>query len=134
MPFVGGAVARAGYKVLVLCAEEFQPPADSFHGLDDVIFAPNDDSGAPFTKTQKAIAIAAASLVATHMRRKKHVLVTCMMGKNRSGLVTALALHFATGRSGRECVDIVKSKRPNALLNPDFVRYLEQLPTRRLAG
>lgn len=133
MPIEGDAVAKGGYRVLVLCAEEYQPPAANFPGLEDVLYAPNDDSGAPFTALQQVIATMAAHRVADYVRRRKHVLVTCAMGKNRSGLVTALALHFVSGKSGRECVAHVRRKRPIALSNEDFVCYLEKLPPRRLA-
>lgn len=133
MPVEGPELAEAGFRVLVLCAEEYQPAAALFPRLE-IIYAPNDDSGAPFTALQKAIANMAAHRVADYVERRKHVLVTCMMGKNRSGLVTALALHHLTGWSGRRCVEHVKAKRPIALSNEEFTAYIEKLPARRKAG
>lgn len=132
MPVEGSELGKAGFRVLVLCAEEYQPPAARFPRLE-VIYAPNDDSGQPFTALQAAIANMAAHRVADYVRRKQHVLVTCMMGKNRSGLVTALALHHLTGWSGKDCVARVRAKRPIALSNEAFVHYLEKMPARRLA-
>lgn len=132
-PIEGDALARSGIRVLVLCAQEHQPPAANFHGLVDVIYAPNDDSGRPFTPTQRVIAKMAAYRVADYVRRKQTVLVTCWMGLNRSGLVSALAVHYLTGMSGRDCVALVKRKRRDALTNPDFVRFLDALPPRRFA-
>lgn len=131
-PIEGDAVARAGYRVLVLCADEYQPAKAYFEGLDDVIYAPNDDGGRPvFTPLQKVTAQIAAARVADYVRRKKHVLVTCMMGRNRSGLVSALALHELYGWSGIRCVQHVQAKRPNALTNNDFVRFLRAIPSKQ---
>lgn len=123
-PLDGDAVARAGYRVLVLCADEFQPSHALFKGLDDVIYAPNDDGFGPFTQLQAAIARIAAGRVTDYVRRERHVLVTCMQGRNRSGLVTALALHNLYGWSGARCINFVRSKRENALTNDDFVQHL----------
>lgn len=133
VPLEGPSLARKGFRVLVLCADEFQPPADLFPGLE-VIYAPNDDSGAPFTALQQAIAVMASHRVANYMHQHQTVLVTCMQGRNRSGLVSALALHHITGWAGKDCVRRVQRKRPDSLANQDFVRYLEKLPARRLAG
>lgn len=132
-PIEGDAVARAGYRVLVLCADEYQVSHTLFKGLDDVIYAPNDDGFGPFTPIQATIARIAAGRVADYVRQKRHVLVTCMMGRNRSGLVTALALHNLYGWSGIRCVNFVQSKRENALTNDDFARYLRAIPSKQLA-
>jgi protein-tyrosine phosphatase len=134
VPEEGGAVARAGFKVLVLCADEYQPSDRLFHNLDEVIHAPNDDGLGPFTKIQKVIARLAANRVADHVRAKQHVLVTCMAGRNRSGLVTALALHKLYGWSGARCIHHVQAHRENALTNPDFVDYLKTLPVRKISS
>lgn len=130
MPIEGDAVAKAGYKVLVLCADEYQPPRDFFRGLDDVIYAPNDDGYRPFSPLQKVIATMAAGRVADFVRQKKNVLVTCMQGRNRSGLVSALALHNLYGWSGIRCIHHVQSQRMDALTNDEFVLYLSTIPAK----
>jgi protein-tyrosine phosphatase len=132
-PIEGDALARSGVRVLVLCAEEYQPPTSYFPGLLDVIYAPNDDSGRPFTPTQQIIAKMAAFRVADYVRRKQTVLVTCYQGRNRSGLVSALAIHYLTGMHGKDCVDLVRRKRKDALTNDDFVRFLRSIAPRRFA-
>jgi len=65
------------------------------------------------------------------------VLVTCVAGVNRSGLVVALAIHEFMGCSGKACIDLVRKNRkliysigPRALNNPYFVRVLEKLVER----
>jgi len=132
-PIEGTAVSKAGYRVLVLCADEYQPPIDRFVGLEDVIYAPNDDGLRPFSPLQKVTAQMAAGRVADYIRQGKNVLVTCMQGRNRSGLVTALALHNLYGWGGTRCVDHVQSRRANALTNDEFTRYLRSIPAKQFA-
>ncbi len=129
-PPVGSKIKVAGFQLLVLCAEEYQPPAYEFHGVD-VYHAPNQDNAllAP-SRDQLAIALAAATKVADILQTQRPVLVTCWMGLNRSGLVTALALHKSLGISGAEACALVKRVRPWALSNPQFVECLARIPRR----
>ncbi len=126
-PPTGPTLREMGFDVLVLCAREFQPPAKMFPGVT-VIHAPNDDdsSVAP-SREQLDKALQAARQVVEAVRADKNVLVTCYLGLNRSGLVTALALYFLTGWPGWKCVKTVKLQRPNALGNQSFVKLLERL-------
>ncbi len=117
--------------VIVLCAEELQfekgdPFLDEF---EEIIRAPNDD--AVLTRQQLAIAVSAAHKVVEHFKRGKTILVTCAQGRNRSGLVNAMALHMITGRPGKECIAIIQKCRENALTNPWFNRFLDQIPEKR---
>jgi protein-tyrosine phosphatase len=57
----------------------------------------------------------------------KRVLVHCIAGKNRSGLICALTVRRALGLSGAAAVAHVRHCRPGALTNPYFVEYLEKL-------
>jgi len=129
-PPVGDAVRKSGFDVLVLCAEEYQPPASAFPGVE-VIHAPNDDS--KLTRTQLAGALQAAHRAALALKQGKQVLVTCRVGWNRSGLVSALSLHLLTGKSGGECVGLVQRGREGALGNPYFVAALERLQSATVA-
>jgi protein-tyrosine phosphatase len=54
--------------------------------------------------------------------------VTCWAGRNRSGLVTAIALHKLTGFSGVQCVRIIRKARPLALTNLQFRAAIKALP------
>lgn len=125
-PPAGPALAAAGVRVLVLCAKEHQPPAESFPGVR-VIHAPNDDSGPPSSLDEMCGAVEAARLAAAWWRFGARVLVTCAMGLNRSGLVTALILKMLSGDSGRACVERVRSHRPGALSNRHFADFVERL-------
>jgi len=118
------------FEVIVLCAEEFQPKRSIFLRPQDrasVIYAPNDDSETPISKAQADIACRAARQAAHEYRSGKNILVSCMQGRNRSGLVSALTLHLLYGMSGAKTIEFIKSKVPNALMNPSFVKFLESV-------
>jgi protein-tyrosine phosphatase len=132
-PPEGSALRDAGFDVLVLCADEHQPYADRFPGVH-VIHAPNDDNPRRYPSEEER---RRACLVAMEVARRveeggQKVLVTCQMGMNRSGFVSALATHILTGFGGKKCVELVqKNRRPRAgfkpLCNPRFVEQLEAL-------
>lgn len=124
------AVCR-DFDVLVLCAQEHQPDAAAFPGVE-VLHVPFDDSGTPHP-SDFTTAESAALVVANRVRKGKRVLVTCWLGVNRSGLVTALSLYALTGMSGKAAVAHVKERRPIALRNPAFVAYVERLPAQERA-
>lgn len=130
-------VREAGFDMIVLCARELQLPPETFPGVD-VVHAPNDDSVAlPLTKEKLRIAIRAADAVARRIQDGGRVLVTCAAGLNRSGLVSALALHKLYGWAGDECVRTVRAKRVaskrhpgKALSNAEFVAAIRRLQAR----
>jgi protein-tyrosine phosphatase len=130
-PRPGRGLADAGFDVLVLCAREYQPTEASFPGLV-LINAPNDDH---YFVTREDLdgAVNAASQVAEHVKAGRKVLVTCLAGINRSGLVVALALHKVFGYSGQTCINLVRAKRrladgdDVALTNTIFVESLQKL-------
>ncbi len=129
-PPPGPHVRQAGFHTLVLCAMEYQIGSEHFPGVE-VIHAPNNDDGSPPTKEQFATAIRAARLITKRMKEQKRVLVTCLQGRNRSGLVSALTLYML-GMPARLAIDQVRTKRQrNALMNPHFVQALLNLQTER---
>ena len=146
-PAPGTTVRDAGFSAVVLCAAEYQPPQhvaetfrmfrqwpppaysvqDPFPGVH-VVYAPNDDDPDRFPSSKElTLAIRAARQTTLLLSRGKKVLVTCMQGRNRSGLVSALALHNLLGVSGLEAASMVQNKRPNSLMNPQFVLALSRL-------
>ena len=116
---------------MVLAAEEFQFPAGEFPGVA-VLHAPNNDDGSPLTREQLSIAVTAARQVAARIQDGQKVLSTCAAGVNRSGLVSALTLHFMYGWSGDMCIQVVRKKRKLsnrlALSNQFFTQALRRLP------
>jgi protein-tyrosine phosphatase len=124
-PPTGDALAKAGIDVLVLCAAENQDA--SVYNDIEVICAPGDDDPRVSRMMQFVpIWTKAAALVAERVRTGKNVLVTCMAGQNRSGMVTAIALHYLTGMTGEECVEHLQSRRMWALHNDTFAKYIEE--------
>ena len=125
------ALLHRQFDAVVLCAEEYQPDAAVFPGML-VLHAGFDDSGAPPTGKEIAVATRAGRNAARLLAVRRRVLVTCWLGLNRSGLVSALALHGLTGMSGQEAAGTVRRGRPGALNNAYFARLLEAIPARQV--
>ncbi len=128
-PPIGNFVRGRGFTHLALCAMEYQvgPPEEAFPGVT-VFYAPNDDA---FDGIGWALAkgvVETARKVATAVHAGGRVLVTCREGKNRSGIVSALAIVMLTGNPGFECAKIVQESRPRALRNPAFLDMLGGIP------
>lgn len=134
LPIPGDGVREAGFQVLVLCAREYQLEPENYPGVQ-VVHAPNDDSVQfPLTREKLSVAVTAARAVAKAVRAKQKTLVTCAAGLNRSGLVSALALHLLNGWAGDQCIMVVRKFRPRSrvhpgrsLSNPEFVMALNRL-------
>lgn len=127
LPPEGTYLSSIGFDVVVFCAKEYQPKPSWYGGMQ-VIHAPNDDdSSRSITQTELTRAAKAAGKVAKFVSSGKKVLVTCLAGRNRSGLVVALAMHKLTGMSGTEIVDHIQARRPLALTNKNFVEVLQKI-------
>lgn len=122
-PPPGDGLANAGIDVLVLAAAQHQD-ASLYPGVT-VICAPGDDD-ARRHRLDRFIDgwRSAAAQVVEHVKAGRNVLVTCMAGQNRSGLITALALRELTGWSGKRCVEHISRQRPHALNNATFANYI----------
>lgn len=131
-PAHGQDVKDAGFDVLVLCASGHQPSAEEFPGVR-VVRAPFDDHALNLSESETAWF--AARQVASALKKRRKVLVTCVAGINRSALVAALAIHERLGYSGKACMELVRGKRwvgnlRCALQNPHFARFLERLESK----
>jgi hypothetical protein len=127
-----GFAAPPEFDTLVLCAEELQSGSTAFSLLRpitgerrfriiDAGFDDSPDHG--LTPHEAWIAENAASRVVRELAAGRKVLVTCMAGRNRSGLVSALVLK-RMGWTARDAIRAVRDARENALTNESFVRYL----------
>ena len=67
--------------------------------------------------------------VVDDLRNKRRVLVHCIAGKNRSGLLSAMTVMKLNCCSGKRAMDTVRAARPIALINPAFSEYLEKTPS-----
>lgn len=122
-PPEGSAVRDGGFDILMLCAEEHQPSGSRFPGVH-VVHAPLDDGFLPPDEWRRARR--AGAVVARAVRSGYRVLVTCAMGRNRSGLVVALAL-IDMGVAPENVIARIQRKRDGALTNPHFVRALRRV-------
>lgn len=120
-PPEGEELGRAGFSLLVLCAQEYQPPSEAFPGVE-VVHVPFDDSSfmvSDITLLRLVRPAVLRTIMAVRSGRK--VLVTCHAGLNRSGLVTGLALRGLTGMPGAAVVRQLKDRRSLwALSNSQF--------------
>jgi protein-tyrosine phosphatase len=132
-PRLPHALRSAGFGTVVLCAHEIQPANALLLGIE-VLRCPLDDNGSGPSLSEWRRATRTAAQVARRVRSRRRTLVTCAQGRNRSGLVVALALHDLYGWSGAACVGIVQRLREGALTNPGFVRALRSLPERSHAA
>lgn len=129
VPPYGNALRDAKFSLVVLAAREYQPVPDRYPGVR-TLNVPLDDSLTP-SESELYAAGAAADTVSKYVRDGKKVLVTCMMGRNRSGLIVALTLMKLLGWNGKQAVAHIKARRANALTNSSFVSILERIQVRR---
>ncbi len=127
-PEKGATLKLAGFDSLVLCAEEYQPSAKVFPGVE-VHHAPLDDHPYELSDAEWLRIIEAAEFAMTSVHLGKRVLVTCWMGINRSGIVNAVAVMMLTGCKPRQAVRHLRRRRRKALSNTSFAQQLNVLPT-----
>lgn len=106
--------------LLVLCAQEYQPHRQQFPRTHVVRARMADHMPTPRELSE---AVTAAREVVQAIKRGKCVLVTCMAGLNRSGLVTGLALRHM-GYSGPEAVVAIKRARGDFALSNEYFRRI----------
>lgn len=135
--YVGSKPPPGGYPnvdVIVLAAQEYQPQALQFPGVE-VIHAPlDDDPTRPMHENEIAMVARAACRVAHRLREGQRVLVTCAMGLNRSALIAALAMHEVHGMGADEIIACLRKARGSwALSNPNFEKLLRSVASPRHA-
>ncbi|MBW2673161.1 MAG: dual specificity protein phosphatase family protein [Deltaproteobacteria bacterium] len=113
-----------GFKVLVLAAEEHQPTADHFPAVRVIRF-PLDDGPQPWSAQQIMALRRLSGWLAQAVSAGQRVLVTCQMGLNRSGIVTAATVMQLTGAPALDVVEMMRRRRdPYVLCNDAFVEIL----------
>lgn len=129
------AVREAGFDMIVLAAHELQPGSMAVpHRFPDgitAVCAPMHDVANGPTPDEVRRAVRAANQVVAALRSGRKVLSTCAAGRNRSGLVTALALVAYHKISGTEAANRVRAARPLALTNEGFSAFLDRVPSPR---
>lgn len=147
-PPCGPMLRSTGIDTLILCAEEWQPPGvvdpacatilgyqpgqHPYPGVQLVYAPADDDFDKPPSAPVLALAAQAAAIAARRILQGGRVMSSCWMGKNRSGLVTAMTLHGLTGLGGQDILAHMRQARPQALTNPQFRAAIERIqPLRR---
>jgi protein-tyrosine phosphatase len=121
-----GEIVGEHWDVLVLCANDWQPSSSSYPGVK-VLHAPFRDTLRISTDELKT-AMKAAGWTAKELAEGKKVLVTCIAGRNRSGLVTAAALSFVARMDPAKAGEVVRERRGSAALtNSTFVNFLNAM-------
>ena len=112
---------RDEFDSVVTCYSYAQPMSWYVHE-NRYGFADGPINNKTFIKVQEL-----ASWLHSEWKSGKKCLSRCQAGLNRSGTVIAVVL-MIEGYSADEAIALIREKRdPNALFNPDFVRYLQQL-------
>ena len=127
--YIGSAPAeetKLPFDILVLAAKEYQPREAFAHIA--VVHVPLDDNFDHMTRDEVAAAIHVGRNVAVWLRKGQRVLVTCMAGKNRSGLISALALRYRYAANATTAIQAVRRARLGALSNPRFVELIGKVP------
>ncbi len=73
---------------------------------------------------ESVVILEAAKRVGDIIEGGGKTLVHCQAGRNRSSLFSALLVVRLLGIPGKEAVALLRQKRPNALANEHFVRFL----------
>ena len=124
VPWPGPEAANAGFDVVVFAAKEWQPVAFMYPDVSVIKVALEDDYERPMTRTEVLATRRVAKMVVDAVRAGQKVLVTCLAGRNRSGLIVAMAIMELYGVDGVEAARLVRQKRKTpmgpALSNPQF--------------
>lgn len=136
-PPVGDALAKAGFDIVALTAEEYQPDSASFAGVE-VVRVPFSDS--PVLPPMQRV-LAVADYLAKRYFAGDRILITCQAGRNRSGLLMGCVLLRLSGAPlsdpvaaralAERTVQLIRDRRivpwTVALGNEFFVGLLHQL-------
>lgn len=128
--YMGGAPPikmRSDFTDIFLCAREYQPDSHLFGEarVHQYPFFDDYQKVTPDEFKQIALAVAAACHAVENGGK---ILITCMAGLNRSGLVTALTLMKVKHMRAMEAIFTVRMARgPRALSNPIFESIIKKV-------
>lgn len=113
--YIGSAPGSClGFDVVVLCAREYQPNAKMFDPAL-VIRIPLADTHRPFSEEGLRSLDDLATVLSRLWGEGRSVLVTCIMGRNRSALVSALTLSKITGQPTYKTAEFLKRTRKDVI-------------------
>jgi hypothetical protein len=124
MPFQQDVEFLNSFDMVVFAADSNQPAA--IRGFRKIAVRCGIED-AKITEREKKKVLSCAKMVAVRLFNGQRVLVTCISGWNRSGLVAALALKLVTRHSTEEIIELIRAARgSDALGNRSFVGFLEE--------
>lgn len=117
-----------GINTVYLCASERQHlPATP--GLTVVVLGFNDS---PLSDVDWQALLAKARTISEQITQSQGgTLISCIQGMNRAPLMAGAVLHFLTGKTGAEIVQLLRGKREGILSNASFIDALARLPKTR---
>lgn len=124
----GGTLFRSGFSLCVFCAKEIQPEYPGEYPGISVLNAPLRDDYP--SEKEKMIAVSAAKFISNWIKDGKgNALVTCHLGLNRSGLVSAIAWKMLQPKKAISNIihDMREARSEHVLCNEDFVDFLRSL-------
>lgn len=126
-PPEGPTLRSQAFDVLVLCAEEYQPPTETFFGVRVIHVPFDDDFEEPPSEPTLQRIFRTAWFLTSELRKGRKVLVTCWAGHNRSGFVVGMTLHHLLGMTGQQAIQTIQRRRKGALSNPIFRELLRMV-------
>jgi protein-tyrosine phosphatase len=112
---------RAGYSMLILAADTYQPPITAFPGVCVMRVGVPDDRRKGLSAAERAQIVRASKFAARHLASGYNALFTCEMGLNRSALCATLTL-VRLGVPRAQAIAVARRLRGSmALNNPKFV-------------
>jgi hypothetical protein len=124
--WIGGDLAPVPADVTTVVTLEASAPPLELAGVTEFRFPFRDSRWEPAPREPLDGAVAAV------VQARGSVLVRCRDAINRSALVLCLALlSMDTIATGRDVVGLIRSARPDALINPYFVNLIRSYPQRR---
>ena len=117
-------VRAAGFNTLVLAAREVQPPEHAVGSLTVLRCPLVDDPTRAVTPPEWKQILGCAKRVHHYLSAGQPVLVTCVQGWNRSGIISAATLVIHHGWTPAKAIQHVQAHRRHALSNPRFVEAL----------
>jgi protein-tyrosine phosphatase len=123
MPNKAVELQRKNITLVVNCSNRKD---EEMEDIVEYVHWPFADSVVP----DETLLIMHTMAIVRHIKaRAGAALVQCNAGRNRSGLLSALVVMSLREMTGKQAVAWVRDRRPNALANPDFVKYLEAFTT-----
>ena len=120
--FKAGCLDSLEISSVVCLVDHYDTDMESLLG-ERYLFLPISDG----KKVGKIVLQAAKKVGDWIVENNSKVLVHCRVGRNRSSLFSALLVVRLLGLTGSKAVEYMQIKRPRALANEHFVRFLKTI-------